>query len=154
MLILSLALAAATATADIPRYIAPICAPPGSGFGHRVDPFTGRFAFHSGLDFEVAVGSPVYASAAGKVVTAERTGPYGLMIEIDHGASHKTRYGYLNELAAKAGDDVAQGAIIAKSGTSGRVVGPHLHFEIWRNDVVRDPSKELHPNPSCATPPE
>lgn len=134
------------ATADIP----PICAPPSSGFGNRVDPFTGRFVFHAGLDFEVPIGTPIFASAAGKIIAAEERRPYGLLIEIDHGGAHKTRYGHLSELAVKAGDNVAQGTVIAKSGQTGRAPIPGLHFEIWRNEVVQDPRKELQSNPSCA----
>ena len=148
---LSLVIAIAAATADIPHYIAPVCAGPGSGFGYRIDPYTGRNAFHAGLDFEVAIGTPVFASAAGKVMAAEQRGPYGLMIEIDHGGGHKTRYGHLSELAVKADDEVAQGAIIAKSGATGRAQVPGLHFEIWRNEVVHDPRLDLHPNPRCET---
>jgi murein DD-endopeptidase MepM/ murein hydrolase activator NlpD len=112
-----------------------------SGFGYRVDPFTGRVAFHSGADMAGEFGTPVLASAPGRVIAAERRGPYGLMVEIDHGRGIRTRYGHLQNAFVKAGDQVAFRQKIATMGSSGRSTGPHLHYEIWFNDVVRDPTK-------------
>jgi murein DD-endopeptidase MepM/ murein hydrolase activator NlpD len=86
-------------------------------------------------------GTPVLASAPGRVVAAERRGAYGLMVEIDHGRGIRTRYGHLQSFAVKAGDQVAFRQKIATMGSSGRSTGPHLHYEIWFNDVVRDPTK-------------
>lgn len=146
----SLLVAQAAPSAE-PHYIKPVCAgTDGSGFGYRVDTFTGRLAFHSGLDFEVEAGHPVVASAAGSVVWAENRGPYGLAVEIDHGGGHTTRYGHLSELAVGASQRVAQGRSIGWSGATGRASRPGLHFEVWRNDIVQDPRKYLHPNPRCA----
>ena len=112
-----------------------------SGFGYRVDPFTGRVAFHSGADMAGEFGTPILASAPGRVIAAERRGPYGLMVEIDHGRGIRTRYGHLQNAFVKAGDQVAFRQKIATMGSSGRSTGPHLHYEIWFNDVVRDPTK-------------
>lgn len=112
-----------------------------SGFGYRVDPFTGRVAFHSGADMAGEFGTPILASAPGRVIAAERRGPYGLMVEIDHGRGVRTRYGHLQNAFVKAGDQVAFRQKIATMGSSGRSTGPHLHYEIWFNDVVRDPTK-------------
>ncbi len=112
-----------------------------SGFGYRVDPFTGRVAFHSGADMAGEFGTPILAGAAGRVIAAERRGPYGLMVEIDHGRGIRTRYGHLQNAFVKAGDQVAFRQKIATMGSSGRSTGPHLHYEIWFNDVVRDPTK-------------
>ncbi len=112
-----------------------------SGFGYRVDPFTGRVAFHSGADMAGEFGTAILASAPGRVIAAERRGPYGLMVEIDHGRGIRTRYGHLQGAFVKAGDQVAFRQKIATMGSSGRSTGPHLHYEIWFNDVVRDPTK-------------
>ncbi|NOT42516.1 MAG: M23 family metallopeptidase [Alphaproteobacteria bacterium] len=112
-----------------------------SGFGYRVDPFTGRVAFHSGADMAGEFGTPILASAPGRVIAAERRGPYGLMVEIDHGRGIRTRYGHLQNAFVKAGDQVAFRQKVATMGSSGRSTGPHLHYEIWFNDVVRDPTK-------------
>jgi murein DD-endopeptidase MepM/ murein hydrolase activator NlpD len=128
----------------------PLCATDASGFGYRVDPFTGRFAFHAGLDLRVAIGTPVRAPREGTVLAAELRGPYGNMIEIDHGAGVKTRYGHLDGFAVAAGDRVAAGAIIGRSGQSGRSNVPHLHFEVWYRDVVWDPRRFLEPQGACA----
>ena len=138
------------ATADIPPYIAPICSPPSSGFGNRVDPFTGRLVFHAGLDFEVPIGTLIFASAAGKIIAAEERSPYGLLIEIDHGGAHKTRYGHLSELAVKAGDNVAQGTVIAKIRSDRSRANTRVTFRNLAQRVVQDPRKELQSNPSCA----
>jgi murein DD-endopeptidase MepM/ murein hydrolase activator NlpD len=112
-----------------------------SGYGYRVDPFTGRVAFHSGADMAGEFGTPVLASAAGRVVVADRRGPYGLMVEIDHGRGIRTRYGHLQSIGVKVGDMVQFRQKIANMGSSGRSTGPHLHYEIWFNGVVRDPTK-------------
>ena len=143
----------AAAAAAAPRYVKPVCtADHGSGFGYRVDPFTGKVAFHSGLDLKVAAGLPVVAAASGRVIMAERRGPYGLVVEVDHGGRDRTRYGHLGALAVESGRHVEQGEAIGWSGATGRTQAPALHFEIWRKDVVVDPRKHLHPNPRCAQP--
>ena len=112
-----------------------------SGFGYRVDPFTGRYAYHSGADMAGDFGTPILASAPGRVMAAERRGPYGNMVEIDHGRGIRTRYGHLQHLFVKPGDIVHFRQKIATMGSSGRSTGPHLHYEIWFNNVVRDPTK-------------
>lgn len=112
-----------------------------SGFGYRVDPFTGRFAFHAGADMAGDFGTAVLASAPGRVMAAERRGPYGNMVEIDHGRGIRTRYGHLQSILVKPGDLVHFRQKIATMGSSGRSTGPHLHYEIWFNNVVRDPTK-------------
>ena len=151
LILTAASLAAQAAPASSPYYIKPVCAKnDGSGFGYRIDAFTGRVGFHAGLDFAVEPGSPVVASAAGQVVWAQTRGPYGLAVEIDHGGNHRTRYAHLSEHAVAPGQRVAQGATIGWSGATGRTSMPGLHFEVWSNDIVRDPRKHLHPNPRCA----
>lgn len=112
-----------------------------SGFAYRVDPFTGRGAFHSGLDLAAGYGTTIMASAPGRVVVAERRGPYGNLIEIDHGFGIRTRYGHLQDILVNEGDKVGFRQKIATMGSTGRSTGPHLHYEIWFRDVARDPMK-------------
>lgn len=131
------------------RFSRPICAEPHVAFGYRVDPFTGRTAFHAGIDLGKQFQLPVRAAANGRVTTAERRGPYGNMIEIDHGHGYRTRYAQLASIQTTAGALVSRGEIIGAVGSSGRSTGPHLHFEVWLNDVVRDPMKYLDRELTC-----
>ena len=112
-----------------------------SSFGYRADPLTGRLAFHSGADLAGTYGTPVLCTAPGRVVASERRGGYGLMVEIDHGRGIRTRYGHLQSTLVKVGDAVQFRDKIATMGSSGRSTGPHVHYEIWFNDKVRDPTK-------------
>jgi murein DD-endopeptidase MepM/ murein hydrolase activator NlpD len=111
-----------------------------SGFGARVDPFTGRYAFHPGIDFAGPWGSVVHATAAGTVVFAGYRGGYGNMIEIDHGYGIHTRYGHLSSLNVHVGSRVGKGAGIGHVGSTGRSTGPHVHYEVWYDDVVKNPN--------------
>jgi murein DD-endopeptidase MepM/ murein hydrolase activator NlpD len=110
-----------------------------SGFGPRVDPFTGRVAFHPGVDFAGPWGSTVAATAPGVVVWAGARGGYGNMVEIDHGYGFHTRYGHLSSILVSAGTRVEEGTPIGKMGSTGRSTGPHVHYEVWMADSVRDP---------------
>jgi murein DD-endopeptidase MepM/ murein hydrolase activator NlpD len=111
-----------------------------SGFGARVDPFTGQYAFHSGVDFAGPWGSVIQSTAPGRVIYAGQRGGYGNMVEIDHGFGIHTRYGHLSKILVQLGANVAAGAPIGKLGSTGRSTGPHVHYEVWYNDVVRNPS--------------
>ena len=112
-----------------------------SDFGPRVDPFTHHVGFHPGLDFGGPWGSTIRATAPGTVVWAGRRGGYGNMVEIDHGFGIRTRYGHLSSILVKVGAKVTKGTPIGKLGSTGRSTGPHVHYEVWLGDVVRDPSK-------------
>jgi murein DD-endopeptidase MepM/ murein hydrolase activator NlpD len=114
-----------------------------SGFGVRSDPFLGRAAMHTGLDFRAATGDPVRATANGKVVSAGWSGGYGRMIEIDHGNGLATRYGHLSEIGVKIGDTVKIGQVIGEVGSTGRSTGPHLHYETRIDGEAVDPQKFL-----------
>jgi murein DD-endopeptidase MepM/ murein hydrolase activator NlpD len=104
-----------------------------SYFGERADPFDGLEAFHKGVDFAGAPGSPVTAVAAGVVTWAgERTG-YGKLIEINHGDGFTTRYGHNERTLVTVGQTVKRGERIALMGSTGRSTGPHVHFEVLRN---------------------
>ena len=114
-----------------------------SGFGVRSDPFLGRPAMHTGLDFRASRGDPVRATAAGKVVTAGWAGGYGRMIEIDHGNGLATRYGHLSAIRVKVGDRVRTGQVVGAVGSTGRSTGPHLHYETRINGEAVDPQRFL-----------
>jgi murein DD-endopeptidase MepM/ murein hydrolase activator NlpD len=114
-----------------------------SGFGVRSDPFLGRPAMHTGLDFRASTGDPVRATANGKVVTAGWSGGYGRMVEIDHGNGLSTRYGHLSEIGVKVGETVKIGQIIGAVGSTGRSTGPHLHYETRIDGDAVDPQKFL-----------
>jgi len=115
----------------------------GSPFGWRIDPFTGRSALHTGMDFEAETGTPILAAAGGVVVRQELNPAYGNMVEIDHGNNLITRYAHASRVFVKQGDLVRRGQKIAAVGTTGRSTGPHLHFEVLVQGVPQDPSKFL-----------
>jgi murein DD-endopeptidase MepM/ murein hydrolase activator NlpD len=110
-----------------------------SGFGYRRDPFTSRAAMHSGLDFKGPVGAPIFAAAEGRIRFVGRKQGYGNVVEIDHGNGVMTRYAHLSRFAAKAGQPVEAGEVIAALGNTGRSTGPHLHFEVRINDRAVNP---------------
>lgn len=114
-----------------------------SGFGIRTDPFLGRPAMHTGLDFRAQMGDPVRATANGKVVNSGWSGGYGRMVEIDHGNGLSTRYGHLSQIDVKVGDMVKIGQVIGEVGSTGRSTGPHLHYETRIDGEAVDPQKFL-----------
>lgn len=114
-----------------------------SNFGNRFDPFTGRRAFHSGIDFPAPTGTPIYASAGGKVIKAAWHHDYGYKIEIDHGNGMVSRYAHTSKMLVKEGEVVSPGQRIALVGSTGRSTGPHLHFEILENGQFVNPSHYL-----------
>lgn len=124
----------------------------GSPFGRRIDPFTGRTAYHTGLDFQARTGTPILAAAGGVVVTTQNHAGYGKMVEVDHGNNLMTRYAHASSISVKKGDLVKRGEEVAKVGSTGRSTGPHLHFEVLLNGVRKDPmpflraGKELRGN--------
>lgn len=125
----------------------PVEGPTSSGFGFRSDPFSGRSALHTGLDFPGATGSPIKAAAGGVVVRAELHPQYGNMIDLDHGNGLVTRYAHASKLLVQQGDLVKRGQVISQLGSTGRSTGPHLHFEVILNGVHQDPAKFLASGP-------
>jgi murein DD-endopeptidase MepM/ murein hydrolase activator NlpD len=112
-----------------------------SGFGVRLDPFTGRPAFHAGQDFAGAMATPIYSTAPGVIsFTGVRNG-YGNTIEIDHGRGFKTRYAHLSAISVSIGDHIALGQRIGAMGSTGRSTGPHLHYEVWVDGRVQNPER-------------
>lgn len=110
-----------------------------SGFGPRLDPFSGWYAFHPGIDFAGPTGTAVLATAAGLVTFAGRDGGYGNMVEIDHGYGLTTRYAHLLMVVVTKGERVSKGAIVGRLGSTGRSTGPHVHYEVWYDGEVRNP---------------
>ncbi|MCH9692122.1 MAG: M23 family metallopeptidase [Gammaproteobacteria bacterium] len=115
-----------------------------SSYGYRTDPFTGRRAWHKGVDFAGKAGSDVVSVAAGVVVWAENRAGYGQLVEINHGNGYQTRYGHNGLINVKQGDIVKKGQIIAQMGSSGRSTGPHVHFEVYKNNRPVDPARYIH----------
>jgi murein DD-endopeptidase MepM/ murein hydrolase activator NlpD len=118
-----------------------------SGFGKRIDPFTGQWAMHEGIDFLADAGSNVVAAAGGVVQFAGFHPQYGFMIDIDHGNDLVTRYAHLSKLLVKEGDMVLRGRKMALSGNTGRSTGPHVHFEVRFRGSAQNPAKFLVSNP-------
>jgi len=110
-----------------------------SGYGQRIDPFTGRPAFHSGLDLAAFARAPVVATSPGVVSFAGTRSGYGYTVEIDHGHGFKTRYGHLRDIQVEEGDQVAIGQRIGSMGSTGRSTATHLHYEVWFRGRAVDP---------------
>lgn len=115
-----------------------------SRYGMRTDPFTGRIAWHAGLDFAGKEGSPIVAVASGVVTWASDRYGYGLMVEINHGSGYKTRYAHCKKVDVKVGDVVRKNQVLAQMGSSGRSTGPHVHFEVYKNGRTVDPAAYIH----------
>jgi len=121
-----------------------------STFGRRVDPFTGQWAMHEGIDFLADQGSPVVAAAAGVVIFAGFHPQYGYVVDIDHGNDLVTRYAHCSKLFVREGDVLQRGRKIAESGSTGRSTGPHLHFEVRYRGTAQNPAKFLEATQAVA----
>jgi len=114
-----------------------------SNYGRRTDPFTGRLAWHKGVDFAGKHGSNVLAVAGGVVIWSGYKNGYGNLVEINHGGGYSTRYGHNSENNVTVGAVVSKGDVVAKMGTTGRSTGPHVHFEVLRNSKQVNPSEYI-----------
>ena len=111
-----------------------------SPFGGRTDPVDNiGTQHHKGVDIRAVTGTPVVAAAPGRVIFAARTAGSGLVIKVAHGPNLTTHYRHLASMRVQVGDKVAMGQRIGLSGATGRVTGPHLHFEIWENGRPQNP---------------
>ena len=110
-----------------------------SGFGNRLDPYTGQRIFHRGLDIATEPGTPIVTPADGEVIFAAMNGAFGKFIAIDHGYGVITRYGHLRSMKAKVGDVVKRGDVIGTLGNTGRSTGPHLHYEVEVDGIPVNP---------------
>jgi murein DD-endopeptidase MepM/ murein hydrolase activator NlpD len=112
-----------------------------SGFGERVDPFTGGEEFHEGIDFAAPEGTGIRAVAAGIVTWAGARGGYGNMVQVDHGNGYATRYGHAYKVLVHVGQTVQRGDVLALVGNTGRSTGPHVHFEVLQNGHQVNPAR-------------
>ena len=110
-----------------------------SEFGNRVDPFLGRLALHSGIDFRFDPGAPIRATGDGVVTSAGVNSGYGNMVEVDHGQGITTRYGHMSRILVNVGEKVKSGDTVGSAGSTGRSTGTHLHYEVRRDDKPIDP---------------
>lgn len=121
------------------HFIRPASGPITSGFGMRYHPILHRARMHTGVDIGAGYGEPIRAAAAGEVVMAGYMRGYGYVVIIDHGGGVSTLYGHCSELLVSEGQQVRQGQVIARVGSTGLATGPHLHFEVRRNGVPVNP---------------
>lgn len=115
-----------------------------SRYGYRSDPFTGKRAWHAGVDFAGKDESDIVSVAAGVVTWSSDRYGYGNLVEINHGGGVTTRYGHCKELLVKVGEVVKKGQVIAKMGSTGRSTGPHVHFEVLKNNKSLNPEKYIY----------
>jgi murein DD-endopeptidase MepM/ murein hydrolase activator NlpD len=115
-----------------------------SNFGSRTDPFTGRRAFHKGIDFAARAGADVVAVASGVVIWSGQRYGYGQLVEINHGSGYVTRYAHNASNLVAVGDTVKRGQVIAHIGDTGRATGPNLHFEVLHNGQAVNPLTYIH----------
>jgi murein DD-endopeptidase MepM/ murein hydrolase activator NlpD len=114
-----------------------------SHFGHRSDPFTGRGAFHSGVDFAAPPGTEVIVTGPGVVTFAGYKSGYGHVVEVTHPTGYVTRYGHNSRNLVREGQTVQKGDPIAIIGSSGRSTGTHVHFEVERDGKTQNPMRYL-----------
>lgn len=112
-----------------------------SGYGYRIDPFTGLRAFHPGIDFAAPFGAPVHAVAAGVVVWSGPMDGFGNAVEINNGNGYSTLYGHNSKTLVKVGQIVRKGQLIARVGSTGRSTGPHVHFEVMYHGKPINPRR-------------
>jgi murein DD-endopeptidase MepM/ murein hydrolase activator NlpD len=111
-----------------------------SGFGIRTHPIYKVRKMHSGIDFAASIGTPIYATADGKVVTVDvKFSGYGKLVEVDHGFGYRTRYAHMHEFAVRPGQSVKRGDLIGYVGNTGLSTAPHLHYEVLINGSQVDP---------------
>jgi murein DD-endopeptidase MepM/ murein hydrolase activator NlpD len=112
-----------------------------SNYGYRIDPLNGRKAFHTGVDLIAPPGTPVMAAAGGVVAQVGYLAEYGNIVDVDHDNGLTSRYAHLSKSLVKVGDVVMKGQKIALVGATGRVTGPHLHFEVREKGIPLNPNK-------------
>jgi murein DD-endopeptidase MepM/ murein hydrolase activator NlpD len=111
-----------------------------SGYGYRIDPHYKTRAFHAGMDFTAPRGTPIYATGDGKVIRADNSAQgYGNHVRIDHGYGYITLYAHMSKMKVKVGQKVKRGDVIGYVGNTGKSKGPHLHYEVRKNDSPVNP---------------
>lgn len=119
--------------------VAPVRGVYTDGFGRRKDPFTGRWAWHRGLDISARKGAEVRAPADGVVVFSGWDSGYGRVLRISHGFGYTTVFAHLHAVLVESGDEVTRGQVIAQVGSTGRSTGPHLHYEVHADGKAVNP---------------
>jgi murein DD-endopeptidase MepM/ murein hydrolase activator NlpD len=121
-----------------------------SGFGYRTDPFTKVRKFHAGMDFTAPRGTPIYATGDGVVKRADsRATGYGKHIRIDHGFGYMSLYAHLYKYNVKPYQKVKRGDLIRFVGSTGRSEAPHLHYEIFKDNLKINPINFYYGNLSA-----
>ncbi len=115
-----------------------------SRYGYRLDPFTRRPEFHDGVDMKAPWGTPVRATAEGKVIYAGWKAGFGRTVVIRHAYGYRTLYGHMSKIKVRAGKWVRSGDIIGYVGSTGRSTGPHVHYEVWRYSKKENPLKYMY----------
>lgn len=115
-----------------------------SAYGFRTDPFSGKRAWHAGVDFAGKENSDIIAVASGVVTWSGKRYGYGNLIEVNHGNGYITRYAHCKELLASVGDVVEKGQVLATMGSTGRSTGPHVHYEVRKDGKTVNPKKYIH----------
>jgi len=110
-----------------------------SYFGSREDPLSGEGAIHTGIDISAQTGTPVHVSADGIVIHAEWAGAYGRLVIVEHSGGYQTYYAHLSRIGVAVGQGVRRGELLGLTGTTGRVTGPHLHYEVRRAGTPINP---------------
>lgn len=115
-----------------------------SRYGYRVDPFSKKRKYHSGIDLAANRGTPVFASGKGKVIYAAYSyGGYGNIVKIDHGDGFVSFYAHMNKIKVSKGDIIERGQLVGEVGSTGRSTGPHLHYEIQKDGKAINPVKYM-----------
>jgi len=124
---------------ELDALLRPVPGPITSGFGRRLHPIFGGYRMHNGVDFDVAAGTPIIAAAAGTVIHSGAKGGYGLAVMLEHGGGFVTLYAHMNRIGVDIGEEVGAGETMGWVGSTGDSTGPHLHFEVRRDDTPVDP---------------
>lgn len=115
-----------------------------SAYGYRTDPFTGKRAWHAGVDFAGKEDSDIVAVASGVVTWSGTRYGYGNLVEVNHGDGYTTRYAHCKSLLAAVGDVVEKGQVLASMGSTGRSTGPHVHYEVRKQGKPVNPKKYIY----------
>jgi murein DD-endopeptidase MepM/ murein hydrolase activator NlpD len=114
-----------------------------SPYGYRPDPFTGVRSFHTGIDMVAPLGTSIKASMAGKVAAAGYNQVYGNYVIVSHSGGYQTLYAHMTTILVKLGQNVNQGSVLGKLGSTGYSTGPHLHFSVYKNGQLINPLSVL-----------
>ncbi len=115
-----------------------------SRYGYRIDPFTGKYEFHQGVDIKAPYGTRVRATADGKVIYAGWKSGYGKVVILRHAYGFRTMYAHLSRVKVRAGQWVRSGDVVGYVGSTGRSTGPHVHYEVWRYSKRENPIKYMY----------